>query len=29
LDEVKEVADIILPYSNDEDGVARYLKELK
>jgi Cof subfamily protein (haloacid dehalogenase superfamily) len=26
LDEVKEVADIVLPHSNDEDGVARYLK---
>lgn len=26
LDEVKEVADIILPHSNDEDAVARYLK---
>jgi len=25
LDEVKEVADIILPHSNDEDGVAKYL----
>jgi len=25
LDEVKEVADIILPYSNDEDAVAKYL----
>lgn len=25
LDEVKAVADIILPHSNDEDGVARYL----
>jgi len=28
LDEVKAVADIVLPYSNDEDGVARYLKEV-
>ncbi|RRS29918.1 MAG: haloacid dehalogenase [Epsilonproteobacteria bacterium (ex Lamellibrachia satsuma)] len=28
LDEVKEVADIILPHSNDEDGVARYLNEI-
>jgi Cof subfamily protein (haloacid dehalogenase superfamily) len=27
LDEVKAVADVVLPYSNDEDGVARYLKE--
>ena len=25
LDEVKEVADIILPHSNDEDAVAKYL----
>ncbi|MBD3789944.1 MAG: HAD-IIB family hydrolase [Campylobacterales bacterium] len=25
LDEVKAVADIILPHSNDEDGVAKYL----
>lgn len=25
LDEVKKVADIILPHSNDEDGVAHYL----
>lgn len=25
LDVVKEVADIILPHSNDEDGVAKYL----
>jgi len=28
LDEVKEVADVILPHSNDEDGVAKYLKEI-
>lgn len=28
LDEVKEVADIILPHSNDQDGVARYLDTL-
>ncbi len=28
LDEVKAVADVVLPYSNDEDGVARYLKEI-
>ncbi len=26
LDEVKALADIILPHSNDEDGVAMYLK---
>ncbi len=26
LDEVKAVANIILPYSNDEDGVAKYLE---
>ncbi|UPT78439.1 HAD family hydrolase [Sulfurovum sp. XGS-02] len=26
LDEVKAVADIILPHSNDEDAVAKYLK---
>jgi hydroxymethylpyrimidine pyrophosphatase-like HAD family hydrolase len=25
LDEVKELADIVLPHSNDEDGVAQYL----
>jgi hydroxymethylpyrimidine pyrophosphatase-like HAD family hydrolase len=25
LDEVKELADIVLPHSNDEDGVAKYL----
>lgn len=25
LDEVKEVADVILPHSNDEDAVAKYL----
>ena len=25
LDEVKAVADVVLPHSNDEDGVARYL----
>jgi hydroxymethylpyrimidine pyrophosphatase-like HAD family hydrolase len=29
LDEVKEKADIILPYTNDEDAVAKYLKEIK
>ena len=28
LDEVKEVADIILPHSNDEDGVAKYLEKI-
>ena len=28
LDEVKAVADVVLPHSNDEDGVAKYLKEL-
>ena len=28
LDEVKAVADVILPHSNDEDGVAKYLKGL-
>ncbi|RLA68578.1 MAG: haloacid dehalogenase [Epsilonproteobacteria bacterium] len=28
LDEVKEVADVILPHSNDEDAVARYLKSI-
>jgi Cof subfamily protein (haloacid dehalogenase superfamily) len=27
LDEVKAVADIILPHSNDEDGVAKYLNK--
>jgi len=26
LDEVKAVANVILPHSNDEDGVAKYLK---
>lgn len=26
LDEVKAVADVILPYSNDEDAVAKYLE---
>ncbi len=26
LDEVKAVADVILPHSNDEDGVAKYLE---
>jgi len=29
LDEVKAVADVVLPHSNDEDGVARYLDNLK
>ncbi len=28
LDEVKAVADIVLPHSNDEDGVARYLERM-
>ncbi len=28
LDEVKAVADVILPHSNDEDAVARYLKSI-
>lgn len=28
LDEVKEVASIVLPHSNDEDAVAKYLKSL-
>jgi len=28
LDEVKEVANIVLPHSNDEDGVARYLENI-
>jgi len=29
LDEVKAVANIILPHSNDEDGVAKYLENTK
>jgi len=29
VDEVKKKADIILPYTNDEDAVAKYLKEIK
>jgi len=29
LDEVKAVADVVLPHSNDEDGVARYLEGRK
>ncbi len=29
LDEVKKEADIVLKYSNDEDGVARYLEDIK
>jgi len=29
LDEVKAVADVVLPHSNDEDGVARYLDNMK
>ncbi len=28
-DGVKELADIVLPHTNDEDGVAKYLKGLK
>jgi len=28
LEEVKAVADVVLPHSNDEDGVARYLDNL-
>jgi len=28
LDEVKKVADVILPHSNDEDGVAKYLEKI-
>ena len=28
LDEVKEVADLVLPHSNDEDAVAKYLKAI-
>jgi len=28
LDEVKAVADLILPHSNDEDAVAKYLKSI-
>jgi len=29
LEEVKAVADVILPHSNDEDGVAKYLESKK
>ena len=29
LDEVKAVADIVLPHSNDEDGVAKYLSQIR
>ena len=29
LDEVKAVADLVLPHSNDEDAVAKYLKNVK
>jgi len=29
LDEVKAVADVVLPHSNDEDAVAKYLEKLK
>ncbi len=28
IDELKELATIVLPYSNDEDAVARYLEEI-
>jgi Cof subfamily protein (haloacid dehalogenase superfamily) len=28
LDEVKAVADVVLPHSNDEDGVAKYLENI-
>jgi Cof subfamily protein (haloacid dehalogenase superfamily) len=28
LDEVKAVADVVLPHSNDEDGVAKYLESV-
>lgn len=28
LNEVKEVADVVLPHSNDEDAVAKYLKAI-
>ena len=28
LDEVKAVADLVLPHSNDEDAVAKYLKSI-
>ena len=28
LDEVKAVADVVLPHSNDEDGVAKYLHDI-
>jgi len=28
LDEVKAVADVVLPHSNDEDGVAKYLSKI-
>ncbi|MCF6201683.1 MAG: HAD family hydrolase [Hydrogenimonas sp.] len=27
IDELKEAADIVLPWSNDEDGVAKFLKQ--
>jgi len=27
IDELKQIADIILPYTNDEDAVARYLQD--
>ena len=28
IDELKLIADEVLPHSNDEDGVARYLKKI-
>jgi hydroxymethylpyrimidine pyrophosphatase-like HAD family hydrolase len=28
LEEVKQKADIVLPHTNDEDAVAKYLKEI-
>jgi hydroxymethylpyrimidine pyrophosphatase-like HAD family hydrolase len=28
LDEVKAIADVVLPYTNDEDGVAKYLQTI-
>ena len=28
LEEVKAVADLVLPHSNDEDAVAKYLKSI-
>jgi Cof subfamily protein (haloacid dehalogenase superfamily) len=29
LDELKVLADVVLPHSNDEDGVAKYLEKVK